>query len=151
MKVSHDFAEAKAVLDAVEGTPPDVRLVRARPSEDRHVEPMAQEMVRSLFLQDCEYYRITVEDARVVADGWKQTPQRQAAYVPPPLVQAKSGMAMDLTVADRQRLRHIIRATEGYLWREPPSDAMCDELIDSFGPKVAEEMVKKARDAGQVA
>lgn len=147
----HKPEESDAVMAAVEGEPPDVQIVRARPGTMSEIQECGRDMIKSLFVQGCEYYRVIPEPGRIVAEGWRQTPRRAAAYVPPPPVAKRSGFAMDLRPADRERLRHIVRRTHTWTWREPPTTAMVDELIDAWGPEVAGNTVKEARDRRLVA
>lgn len=144
-------SEEEAVEQAVEGVPHDRRITREAPADPAARERCARDMVRSLFAQGCEYYRVAWEKERgiLVADGWFERPEVYGRYVPPGL-EPKSGMAMDLTPKDRARLRNVVRRTHRSFFRDEPSTAMLDELIDSLGPRVAAKMVRKAVDEHRV-
>ena len=59
------------------------------------------------------------------------------------------GFTTQLSVADRDRLRMIVRKVHlRHYPQEKLTNYECDKLIDAWGPEIAGQLVKKAVDAG---
>lgn len=144
--------EVESVAAAVVGVVPDHRLVWDAPASLKELQHAATDMVQALLAFGCEFYTIMHEPERnrVVGDGWYAKPEIMAKYVPPPLVEKKSGMAMDLTPMDRARLRNIVRKTHRMYFADRPSDRLLDSLIDGLGPEAATGLLRRAIDAGAI-
>lgn len=144
-------AEIVAVENAVLGVPPDHRLVAEAPDDPKELAGLSLEMLKSLFALNCEFYQVVHETRarQIVADGWYERPEIMARYEPPGL-QKKSGMAMDLTPHDRERLRKVVRKTHRMYFRDEPTEYLLDSLIDGLGPEAARSLLKRAIDAGKL-
>lgn len=60
--------------------------------------------------------------------------------------------SVTLSVADRRRLRAIIRKVHlAHYPTEKLTDIVCDQLIDTWGPDIAGNIVRQAVDRGLVA
>lgn len=56
-----------------------------------------------------------------------------------------------ISLEDRRRLRHIVRKVHlSHYPTDKLTDVECDKLIDSWGPEVAADIVRKAVDAGKI-
>lgn len=142
--------ETDRVEAAVEGVAPDVQLVRPLPDDPRHRQELAQDLVRTLLIRNCTWFRVRADPPLAVAEGWYDRPEIERAYERPAMVRTDHGFSRDLTVEARRKLRHIVRRTHRVWFRDEPTNAMLDELIDSLGPEVAAKMVKAAADRGQI-
>lgn len=64
---------------------------------------------------------------------------------------AEGGFSTTLSYRDRMRLHKIIRKVHlRYLPSELLTSHECDKLLDAFGPKVQEKLLKDAVDLGLV-
>lgn len=64
---------------------------------------------------------------------------------------ADGGFSTSLSVQDRARLHKILRKVHlKYLPTELLTARECDKLLDAFGPKVQETLLKSAVDLGLV-
>lgn len=60
--------------------------------------------------------------------------------------------SVTLSVADRRRLRAIIRKVHlAHYPTDKINDSICDQLIDAWGPEIAGNIVRRAVDQGLVA
>lgn len=100
---------------------------------------------------DEEQARLTVLDAACRAFESNGNLFREVHPRAPILVPEDQGMAQDLTVEDRRRLHAIIEKHHQRWFRDRPTPAQMDNLIDSIGIKVARETVEKNVAAGRVA
>jgi hypothetical protein len=61
------------------------------------------------------------------------------------------GFTSQLSSADRDRLRHIVRKVHlSHYPTEKLTNLEVDKLIDAWGPEIAGKLVKKAVDAGLI-
>jgi len=61
------------------------------------------------------------------------------------------GFTSQLSVADRDRLRHIVRKVHlSHYPQDKLTNLEVDKLIDAWGPEIAGKLVKKAVDAGLI-
>ena len=64
---------------------------------------------------------------------------------------APGGFSTTLSVKDRSRLHAIVRKVHLRYWPKHMLTAHeCDKLLDAFGPKVQQTLLKQAVDAGVV-
>lgn len=59
----------------------------------------------------------------------------------PAIISRPMGFGDQLHYEDRQTLRHVVRKVARHYFRDPPTDAQCDDLIDKLGPIAQQKML----------